>query len=48
MHNVHHISLAIEQGAMFEGRILRAGDESALSAVVEGKGADQPAWEASS
>ena len=46
--DVHHMSLAIEQGAMFEGRSRRAGDESALSAVVEGKSAGQPAWEVSS
>ena len=46
--DVHHMSLAIEQGAMFEGRSRRATDESALSSVVEGKGEAQPAWQASS
>jgi cytoskeletal protein CcmA (bactofilin family) len=37
--DVHHMSLAIEQGAMFEGRSRRAVNEAALIAVVEGKGA---------
>ena len=46
--DVHHMSLAIEQGAMFEGRSRRAANEAALNSVVEGKGAGQPAWEPSS
>jgi cytoskeletal protein CcmA (bactofilin family) len=41
--DVHHMSLAIEQGAMFEGRSRRAADETALNSVVDGKGADRPA-----
>jgi len=35
--DLHHMSLAIEQGAMFEGRSRRAANEAALVAVVEGK-----------
>jgi cytoskeletal protein CcmA (bactofilin family) len=35
--DVHHMSLAIEQGAMFEGRSRRANDEAGLNAVVEDK-----------
>jgi cytoskeletal protein CcmA (bactofilin family) len=42
--DVHHMSLAIEQGAMFEGRSRRAADETALNSVVDGKGADRPGW----
>jgi cytoskeletal protein CcmA (bactofilin family) len=34
--DVHHMSIAIEQGAMFEGRSRRAADESALNSVIEG------------
>jgi hypothetical protein len=41
--DVHHISLAIEQGALFEGRSRRATSESELHAVVEGRSAGQPA-----
>jgi cytoskeletal protein CcmA (bactofilin family) len=37
--DVHHMSLAIEQGAMFEGRSRRAANEGALNSVVEGRGA---------
>jgi cytoskeletal protein CcmA (bactofilin family) len=39
--DVHHMSLAIEQGAMFEGRSRRAANEAALNSVVEGTGAGQ-------
>ena len=39
--DVHHMSFAIEQGAMFEGRSRRAADEAALNSVIEGKGADR-------
>ena len=46
--DVHHMSLAIEQGAMFEGRSRRAANEAALNSVVEGTAAGQPAWEPSS
>jgi cytoskeletal protein CcmA (bactofilin family) len=46
--DVHHMSLAIEQGAMFEGRSRRAANEAALNTVVEGKGAGQPAWDPAS
>lgn len=35
--DIHHMSFAIEQGAIFEGRSRRAADETALNAVVEGK-----------
>jgi cytoskeletal protein CcmA (bactofilin family) len=37
--DVHHMSLAIEQGAVFEGRSRRAANESALDSVVEGRSA---------
>jgi cytoskeletal protein CcmA (bactofilin family) len=46
--DVHHMSLAIEQGAMFEGRSRRAANEAALNSVVEGSGAGQPVWQAAS
>ena len=46
--DVHHMSLAIEQGAMFEGRSRRATNEAALNSVVEGPGAGQPVWQAAS
>ena len=39
--DIHHMSFAIEQGAMFEGRSRRAADESALNAVIEGASAEQ-------
>lgn len=35
--DIHHLSLAIEQGAMFDGRSRRAANESALNAVIEAK-----------
>ena len=41
--DVHQMSLAIEQGAVFEGRSRRAADEAALNSVVEGRSADQAA-----
>jgi cytoskeletal protein CcmA (bactofilin family) len=34
--DLHHMSLAIEQGAMFEGRCRRATDASGLSADLRG------------
>jgi cytoskeletal protein CcmA (bactofilin family) len=39
--DVHHMSFAIEQGAVFEGRSRRAADESALNSVMEGKGSER-------
>jgi cytoskeletal protein CcmA (bactofilin family) len=45
--DVHHMSLAIEQGALFEGRSRRAADETALNLVVDGKSGDQPGWKSS-
>ena len=39
--DIHHMSFAIEQGAMFEGRSRRAADESALNSVIEGRGAER-------
>jgi len=39
--DVHHMSFAIEQGAMFEGRSRRAADESALNSVIEGRSAER-------
>ena len=41
--DVHHMSLAIEQGALFEGRSRRAVNVEALNSEVEGKSAGQPA-----
>ena len=35
--DVHHMSLLIEQGAMFDGRSRRAAGEQALNAIVDGK-----------
>jgi cytoskeletal protein CcmA (bactofilin family) len=35
--DVHHMSLAIEQGAAFDGRSRRAASEADLNSVVEGK-----------
>src|SRR5262245_37169806 len=40
--DVHHMSLAIEQGAMFEGRSRRAANEAALNSIVEGSAPGQP------
>src|SRR5437762_3041347 len=34
--DIHHMSLAIEQGASFEGRSRRAATDSDLSSVIEG------------
>jgi cytoskeletal protein CcmA (bactofilin family) len=36
--DLHHMSLLIEQGAMFDGRSRRAASEADLNAIVEGKG----------
>ena len=36
--DVHHMVFAIEQGAVFEGRSRRAGNEADLNAVIEAKG----------
>lgn len=35
--DIHHMSFAVEQGAMFEGRSRRVADEAALDSVIEGK-----------
>ena len=40
--DVHHMSFAIEQGALFEGRSRRAPNEQALNSVVEGKASGPP------
>ena len=39
--DIHHMSLTIEQGAMFDGRSRRAASESDLSAVLNAKTATQ-------
>ena len=39
--DVHHMSFAIEQGALFEGRSRRATDEAALNAVIDGRSTDR-------
>ena len=36
--DVYHMVFAIEQGAVFEGRSRRAGNEADLNAVIEAKG----------
>ena len=36
--DIHHMAFAIEQGAVFEGRSRRAGNEADLNAVIEAKG----------
>jgi cytoskeletal protein CcmA (bactofilin family) len=40
--DIHHMSFAIEQGAVFEGRSRRVADEAGLNSVIEGKSAGQP------
>jgi cytoskeletal protein CcmA (bactofilin family) len=40
--DVHHMSIAIEQGALFDGRSRRAANESELNAVVDGKSVTRP------
>src|SRR5689334_14485548 len=39
--DVHHMSFAIERGAMFEGRSRRAADESVLNSVIDGRTAER-------
>jgi cytoskeletal protein CcmA (bactofilin family) len=39
--DLHHMSLLIEQGAMFDGRSRRAASEADLNAIAEGKGGQQ-------
>ena len=39
--DIHHMSFAIEQGALFEGRSRRAADEATLGAVVEGRSGER-------
>jgi cytoskeletal protein CcmA (bactofilin family) len=36
--DIHHMSFAIEQGAVFEGRSRRAATEADLNAVIDAKG----------
>jgi cytoskeletal protein CcmA (bactofilin family) len=40
--DIHHMSFAIEQGAVFEGRSRRAATEADLNAVIEAKAGQQP------
>jgi cytoskeletal protein CcmA (bactofilin family) len=40
--DVHHMSLLIEQGAMFDGCSRRAANEQALNAIVDGTTGQQP------
>src|SRR6476646_5187314 len=40
--DIHHMSFAIEQGALFEGRSRRASGEAALNSVIEGRSAERP------
>jgi hypothetical protein len=37
--DIHHLSLAIEEGAMFDGRSRRVTNESDLTAIVQAKAA---------
>jgi cytoskeletal protein CcmA (bactofilin family) len=39
--DIHHMSLAMEEGALFEGRSRCAATESDLNSVVDGKTSDQ-------
>src|ERR1700704_1058837 len=39
--DIHHMSFAIEQGAVFEGRSRRAADEAALNSVIEGRSTER-------
>jgi cytoskeletal protein CcmA (bactofilin family) len=39
--DIHHMSLLIEQGALFEGRSRRAKSEQDLNAVLEGSASQQ-------
>jgi cytoskeletal protein CcmA (bactofilin family) len=39
--DVHHMSFAIEQGAVFEGRSRRAADEAALNSIIDGRSAER-------
>jgi cytoskeletal protein CcmA (bactofilin family) len=39
--DIHHMSFAIEQGALFEGRSRRAVDEATLNAVLEGRSGER-------
>ena len=38
--DIHHIAFAIEQGAVFEGRSRRAGNEADLNAIISAKGGE--------
>ena len=40
--DIHHLTIGIEQGALFEGRSRRAGSELELNSVVDGKTAEPP------
>jgi cytoskeletal protein CcmA (bactofilin family) len=40
--DIHHMSFAIEQGAVFEGRSRRAASEADLNSVVDGKSSSHP------
>jgi cytoskeletal protein CcmA (bactofilin family) len=39
--DIHHMSLLIEQGAMFDGRSRRAASEQALTAIADGSPSHQ-------
>src|SRR5580765_5385419 len=39
--DIHHMSFAIEQGALFEGRSRRASGEAALNSVIEGRSTER-------
>jgi cytoskeletal protein CcmA (bactofilin family) len=39
--DIHHMSFAIEQGAVFEGRSRRVADEAGLNSVIEGRSSER-------
>ena len=39
--DIHHMSFAIEQGAVFEGRSRRAADEATLNSVIDGRSTER-------
>ena len=39
--DIHHMTFAIEQGAVFEGRSRRAANETALNSIVDGRASEQ-------
>ena len=40
--DIHHLTIGIELGALFEGRSRRVGSDAELNSVVDGKAAAEP------